>query len=314
MTSALRPVARHVLARWHGATNNPDSPFWDSPVNWEQEPFVSQVIERLSDEIGSRWSTPADHLTAFGKLVIEDILPIERQPHSPAAFLGIEFIRFLVASSATRHAVQQGRSSIAYNWYLCTISERAYQDAMPGEPIEVEFRLDRPELFLLSSFDCVRGYAPLAVIQWFGDLYYIAWKFSMHHGLAGHLRGDARRILSALIRSDDSDAIRLALEAAAHIPAWLNQSDDASEARAIAGVMEWAFNNSAIPPLAKKSAGMALATQIGIYTSDPPATWARRVLRARKLIIVTNDAHCVTLSVWAQQKNLSRNTACCFRT
>ncbi len=36
--------------------------------------------------------------------------------------------------------------------------------------------------------------------------------------------------------------------------------------------------------------------------------------RARKLIIVTNDAHCVTLSVWAQQKNLSRNTACCFRT
>ena len=54
MTSALRPVARHVLAHWHGATNNPDSPFWDSPVNWEQEPFVSQVIERLSDEIGSR--------------------------------------------------------------------------------------------------------------------------------------------------------------------------------------------------------------------------------------------------------------------
>src|SRR5271165_434461 len=39
-----------------------------------------------------------------------------------------------------------------------------------------------------------------------------------------------------------------------------------------------------------------------------------RLLRARKLIIVTNDAHCVTLSVWAQQKNLSRNTACCFRT
>jgi len=36
--------------------------------------------------------------------------------------------------------------------------------------------------------------------------------------------------------------------------------------------------------------------------------------RARKLIIVTNDAHCVTLSLWAQQKNLSRNTACCFRT
>ena len=37
-------------------------------------------------------------------------------------------------------------------------------------------------------------------------------------------------------------------------------------------------------------------------------------VRARKLIMVTNDAHCVTLSVWAQQKNSSRNTACCFRT
>ena len=37
-------------------------------------------------------------------------------------------------------------------------------------------------------------------------------------------------------------------------------------------------------------------------------------VRARKLIIVTNDAHCVTLSVWAHRKNLSRNTPCCFRT
>ena len=40
----------------------------------------------------------------------------------------------------------------------------------------------------------------------------------------------------------------------------------------------------------------------------------RMRVRARKLIIVTNDAHCVSLSVWAQQKNLSKNTACCFRT
>jgi PTS HPr component phosphorylation site len=32
-------------------------------------------------------------------------------------------------------------------------------------------------------------------------------------------------------------------------------------------------------------------------------------LRARKIIIVTNDARCVTLSVWAQPKNSSRNTA-----
>ena len=37
-------------------------------------------------------------------------------------------------------------------------------------------------------------------------------------------------------------------------------------------------------------------------------------LRARKIISVTNDARCVTLSVWVQQKNSSRNTACCFRT
>ena len=37
-------------------------------------------------------------------------------------------------------------------------------------------------------------------------------------------------------------------------------------------------------------------------------------VRARKIISVTNDARCVTLSVWVQQKNSSRNTACCFRT
>jgi hypothetical protein len=29
---------------------------------------VRQAIERLSDEIGSRWATPADHPTGFGKL------------------------------------------------------------------------------------------------------------------------------------------------------------------------------------------------------------------------------------------------------
>ena len=203
--------------------------------------------------------------------------------------------------------MQQGRSSIAYNWYLYAISERAYQDAMPGEPIEVQFRLDRPKLFLLSSFDCVREYAPLAVIQWFADLYYIAWKFSMHHGLAEYLRGDARRILSPLIRSDDSDAIRLALEAAAHIAAYLNQSDDASETRAIAGVIEWAFNNSAITPLAKKSARMALATQIGIYTSDPPATWARRVLsECRDLIAPSEIVQMLAASCATAEESLGR--------
>jgi hypothetical protein len=36
-------------------------------------------------------------------------------------------------------------------------------------------------------------------------------------------------------------------------------------------------------------------------------------LRARKLIIVTNEEHCVILSAWALQKNSSRNTAYCFR-
>ena len=64
----------------------------------------------------------------------------------------------------------------------------------------------------------------------------------------------------------------------------------------------------------------------GLYV---PKSWRRAALvvgplallpfvtlevRARKIIIVTNDARCVTLSVWAQQKNSSRNTACCFRT
>ena len=34
----------------------------------KKEPFVRQAIERLSDEIGSRWATPADHPTGFGKL------------------------------------------------------------------------------------------------------------------------------------------------------------------------------------------------------------------------------------------------------
>ena len=48
----------------------------------------------------------------------------------------------------------------------------------------------------------------------------------------------------------------------------------------------------------------------------PAFSWRQSSNRAEpsskigKLIIVTNDAHCVTLSVWAQQKNLSRNTAC----
>ena len=56
-----------------------------------------------------------------------------------------------------------------------------------------------------------------------------------------------------------------------------------------------------------------LGRGMGIRFEDT-ACESIHVLRARKLIMVTNDAHCVTLSVWAQQKNSSRNTACCFRT
>jgi hypothetical protein len=307
MSSLHRSAARQTLINWHGVTNRPDSAFWDSPVDWEDESFVSQVIERLNDEIQRRWALPADQLTSFGGLVIQDILPLERQPHSPSAFTGIGFIRLLMAGSAIRHAVQQGRSSIAYNWNLCAISERSYVDANPGEPIDVQFWLDRPDLYLQSRFDCVSDYAPLAVIQWLGDLYYIAWKFSMHHGLAGYLRVDARRILSTGIQSYDSDAIRHSIEAAAQLAAWLNQSGETSEAKAIADVMEWAFNNSAIQVSARKPAGMALATRIGFYSSLPPSTWARKVLDdCRDLMAPSEIVHMIAASCATPEESVER--------
>jgi hypothetical protein len=59
---------------------------------------------------------------------------------------------------------------------------------------------------------------------------------------------------------------------------------------------------------------MAVVVDAGGAVKRGLGTLVELAVRARKLIIVTNDAHCVTLSVWAHRKNLSRNTPCCFRT
>ena len=60
---------------------------------------------------------------------------------------------------------------------------------------------------------------------------------------------------------------------------------------------------------------MILVAIVAIMLAVPAAVCVIVIaLRARKLIIVTNEALCAILSVWAQQRNSSRNTACCFRT
>jgi len=246
-------------------------------ANWEDHAFVDRLIDQLLSEINRRWEYPADDFSSFGASVVNDLTTIEKQVHSESAFLAIAFVRFLVAAAAVRHAVQHGRPSIVYNWILCSLSDRPHEDVETGTPVEIDYWPDRPIRFLTSTYASVRESAPLAVVRWFGDVFYAGWKYSLHHNLAQAVLPHARRCISTAIESGEDDLVSDAIVAAAQLACWLNQTGD-REAVAIAGVLARAFDQPTSPPEARKTAGMALASQVGYHTTEGPTHWAGRVL------------------------------------
>jgi hypothetical protein len=275
MTSLSQPQARQYFANWFTASRSQGAGFWNLPAEWDDDDSVRRLITGLKDDIDAHWDLRPDGFTLFASSVIADLTAIEGGVHTPAAITAIAFLRFLVSSAALRHAVIYGRPSLVFNWLLCSISDRPYQDVEPGVPVEITYWDHRPVEFLTSSRPSLAGFSPQVVVKWFGDLYYGACKFSLHHNLAELMLPAARGIIATVLGAEDDGLVIDAIEAATHLAAWLNQTNN-PEAKAIALALAQVYYRASLPLAARKAAGIALSTRVGSHTKDGSAGWAVR--------------------------------------
>ena len=273
MSAPPEENAESLFPNWFGETRNGQNEFWLNPLDFNQQPSLERLVKCLQDDIEAYWNETPEVFSRFASSVISN-LPDPKDEDSDRS---ITFVRYWISSAALRQTVANGRSSTAYNWLLCSISDRKFEDIEPGVPVEVTYEIGRPISYLLSKNVVVSGYAPLIVLRWFADLYYSAWKYSLCHDVAKLMLADARYAITSSVKAHESDLISEAVHAAIQLGSWLNQTND-PEAEAIAKFLATAFERLDWPASARKLAGTALGTQIGRHTSEGSAAWATRTL------------------------------------
>ena len=270
-------TARELFPTWFTISANPGEAFWNATADLDDHNSVAGIIYGLGNNIGSFYTQSPETFTRFGAAVIADIHQIEQGVITSKAVTALAMFRFLTSAAALRHSVTHGRASLVYNWLLCSICDRPFEDIETGVPVEMINWQHRPAEFLQSNCVAISSVAYDITARWFADLYYAAWKYSLHHELAELMLGEARRIISSILTSATDPVIVDAVEAASQMAVWLNQAGK-PEAKAIALVIANVYDRPGLMPAARKTAGMALSSEIGRHTTLSPAQWAARTL------------------------------------
>jgi hypothetical protein len=173
MTSASSTV-RDLFPNWYAASVRKDAPAWSSAPDWRDQQTLGALLTLLEDDLDPRWSGSPDDLTVFAASVIADVHRLEQAGAHPDAAEQLYFLRFFLAGKALNHGITRGRASLAFDWLLCSITDRPFEHVGPGVPHEVEYHVERLVQFPASSHPYVSGTAPSSVLSWLGDLYQLA--------------------------------------------------------------------------------------------------------------------------------------------
>jgi hypothetical protein len=248
----------HAFPNWYAVTSLPSSDFWRTGEDLNDKTNVGLVLDFLNEDLVARWKLSPEEYTKIAEQIILDIGNYISNPKSMTKLEALSFLRFMVSSICLHHSVIHGRPSLMYNWIICSLCDQPYHDVVPGIRFDVNFQYDRPWLYLISPNPDVQGYAWGAVLQWYGDLYYAGWKFSLHHELAELVLPEALKIIAASITHEDEVIILYAVEAASQLAAWLGQTGD-KRTGAVAIILQEVLGNPKVSAKARKSAGIALA-------------------------------------------------------
>lgn len=285
----VSPVnARSLFTNWCTVTRDPINAFWEQRIDWASQDFLEQLIQCLIADIKLYQESSPEFFSEFASSLIEDLRTLEDGLENDDITISVTFIRYLISSAALRNAVIHGRLSLAFNWILCSITDRPYENIQPGTPIEFTPRYERPISLLASENPVISAYAPIIVGRWFADLYYSSWKYSIHNNLADQMLPTARAVIVAFLNSGELDLIAVAIEAASQLASWLNIRNN-PEVRKIADTLIGLYERTDLPADSRKIAGMALSTQIGGHTEQGFAVWAARTLEDFRAELVPHE-------------------------
>lgn len=265
-----------MFPRWRAESAVPESPIWTIAVDWADAEVLDRLLDLVEDEFERLWKQP-DAFSARAAAILAGVRGIEESQPPATVVRHVHFVRFFVSAKAVSHSLMHGRSSLAFDWLLCALTERTFEAVEPGVAFEVDYHVARLWDFVTSHHPVLSGTALPVVLTWLGDLYYYSWKFAGLRELAAEVLPYARRIIATAITRGDDDVKVVALQAASNLASWTNQAGSA-EAAAIARFLATLYEQRDIPAEGKKLIGMTLSTIIGAHTDRPPSEWAKRLL------------------------------------
>jgi len=281
-------TVRDAFPAWHASTITPESAFWEVTIGWDDPEFLGRLLDAADDEFEPRWGDSVEGLSTFASAILRDVVNLERGEFVPAVADQIHLIRFYISGRAANLSVIHGRLSLAFDWLMCSLTDRPFEAIEPGVPIDATHELRRLLGFMTSSHPLIRGTGLQAALQWLSDLYYCSWKFGGLRDLAHAALPYARHLVKTTIERAECDLTTLAIGAASNVASWTNQAGS-DEARDLARYLAKHYQHPRIAEAGKKAIASVLATSVGRHTDSHPSEWASRLLAEHRELLVQHE-------------------------
>ena len=273
---------------WRAATAVPAASAWTLDMNWEDEAFLGRLLELVEDELEARFRRPPEEVTAFGAAVLKDLVGNAPLIVVPRIDVQRNFLRFFLAAKLVEYCQMYGRTSLAFDWLVCAVSDRPWVSAEPGQPLEVDYYPARPRQFIMSTVPVIRGTAPWAVLSFIRSLFYYGWKSGGLRELAELVLEDAQLLVRSAMERGDAELATLGVEAASALATWCLQGERPNAADVVRSMAEL-YDRPGVPEEARKLVAITLATSVGARTGQPRVEWARRALAEQGAQLIQHE-------------------------
>src|SRR4051812_13372238 len=167
-----RPSVGDIFPEWRTETPLPHAADWQSAVRWEGPEFLLRLLDQVEDELEPLWGGPSDGISRLAAAALAGICRLDSSGPPVSVARQLHFLRFFVTGKAAGHALGAGRSSLAFDWLLCGVTARPFEQVEVGVPIEPGYDANRLWEFVTTDPPAVRSAGLPAVLFWLNDLFY----------------------------------------------------------------------------------------------------------------------------------------------
>lgn len=278
----------NVFPAWRSVSAEPAAVVWTQDANWNDETFLGRLLDLLEDELEARFRRPPEEVTEFGAAVLNDLVDNAPLNIVPGNDVQRSFLRFFLAAKLVEYCQAYGRSSLAFDWLLCALSDRPWASIEAGHPLEVVYYPARLRQFEISPTPVIRGTARWAVISFIHSLYYYSWTSGGLRELAEVVLEDSQLLVCGAMKRSDAQLATMGVEAASALAAWWLQSERPNAPDVVRGMAEL-YDRPGAPEEARKLVAIALATSVGGRAGQPRVEWARRALSQHDELLTQHE-------------------------